>query len=70
MLRDCRNFRSISADATRRHSWSRRNVGCGMSEVCGFVGLAASYSPTALENQPKEGLLAGLNTSDRFEIKV
>jgi|GEM_PF-5515749 len=70
MLRDCRNFRSISADATRRHSWSRLNVGCGMPEVCGFANLAASYSPTALENQPKQGLLAGLNTSDRFEIKV
>ncbi|HEX8396456.1 MAG TPA: hypothetical protein VF644_03360 [Pyrinomonadaceae bacterium] len=41
-----------------------------MPEVCGFVGLAASYSPTALENQPKQGLLAGLKTSDRFEIKV
>ena len=70
MLRDCRNFRSISADTTRRHSWSRRNVGCGMTEVCGFAGLAASYSPTALGNQPKQGLLAGLKTSDRFEIKV
>ena len=70
MLRDCRKFRSISADATRRHSWSRRNVGCGMPEVCGFAGLAGSYSPTALENQPKQGLLADLNKSDRFEIKV
>ncbi len=69
MLRDCRKFRSISADATRRHSWSRRNVGCGMHEVCGFA-LAASYNPTALENQPKQGLLADLNKSDRFEIKV
>ncbi|HEX8265367.1 MAG TPA: hypothetical protein VF596_08065 [Pyrinomonadaceae bacterium] len=70
MLRDSRNFRSISADAARRHSWSRRNVGCGMPEVCGFVGLATSYSCAALDNQPKQGLLAGLNTSDRFEIKV
>ena len=70
MLRDCRDFRNISTEATRRHNWSRRTVGCGMPEVCGFVGLAASYSPTALENQPKQGLLAGLNTSDRFEIKV
>jgi hypothetical protein len=41
-----------------------------MPEVCGFVGLAASYSPIALENQPKQGLLVGLKTSDRFEIKV
>lgn len=70
MLRDCRKFRSIFADATRRHNWTRRNAGCGMPEVCGFVGLGASYSPNRLENQPKQGLLAGLNTSDRFEIKT
>ena len=70
MLRDCRNFRSISTEITRRHIAARRERSCGIPEVCGFAGLAASYSPTALENQPKQGLLAGLNTSDRFEIKV
>lgn len=70
MLKDCRKFRSIFADATRRHNWSRRNVGCGMPEVCGFVGLTASYCLIALENQPKQNLLAGLSGSDRFEIKV
>ena len=70
MLKDCRKFRSISAEPTRRHNWSRRNVGCGMPEVCGFVGLTASYCLIALENQPKHESLAGLNKSDRFDIKV
>jgi hypothetical protein len=71
MLRNGRKFKDISADATRRHIWTRRsNVGYGMPEVCDLGDSTASYCPTALENQPKQGLLAGLKQSDRFEIKI
>jgi hypothetical protein len=73
MLREGRKFRSISVAPARRHNWTRRNTACGMPELCGISGLTANYSPTTvatLENQPKQGLLAGLKQSDRFEIKT